>query len=503
MMFFIKKRYILISKRLYIIILLFSIILNLIVAINSSGYHQEDEHYQIVGFAEYKLGNTNEISWEYKQRIRSAVQPMLCMGIFCLLRFLHITDPFILALFLRLLTCVLSIIIIAFFVNTCLPDLKEKYWIWFLGASYFLWFLPYINVRFSSESWSGLFCLLSIALVRYASKKKKLLHYILIGLVIGIAILFRFQALLLAFGLLSWSYFIGGIKGKQFFLIIISSVLIICSGIIIDSWFYQKPTFSLYNYIEINVLKDVASFFGRLPWYYILIYIIKAPTYPIGVLLLSSIVVLAYCNPKSIYIWCISPFLLIHFLSPHKELRFLFPIANLSPIIIFLAIQYIEVLLLKLNQYILGSMVCFLLLVNIIGLIITSTKSTRKGEIEIAGYIYHRFADQKVNLITSYESDPFDPYMGFKHHFYKGKNTEVSKITSIWDLGLKNKIKKGYVNLLVISKSEYTGAETKKRLEALKMILVKNTLPDVYSFFTDLYDVSINDEQLLLYRYTN
>lgn len=474
-----------------------------IVAINSSGYHQEDEHYQIVGFAEYKLGNTNEISWEYKQRIRSAVQPMLCMGIFCLLRFLHITDPFILALFLRLLTCVLSIIIIAFFVNTCLPDLKEKYWIWFLGVSYFLWFLPYINVRFSSESWSGLFFLLSVALVQYSWDQKKIFKHILIGLVIGLAILFRFQALSLAFGLLSWCFFVGKIKGKPFLLVITSLLAVIFIGILIDSWFYQKLTFSLYNYVEINVLKDVASFFGRLPWYYILLYIVKAPIYPIGVLILSSIVVLTYRNPKSIYVWCIIPFLFIHFLTPHKELRFLFPIANLSPIVIFSAIQHSEILILRLNQYILSLMICFLLLVNTIGLIITSTKSTRKGEIEIAGYIYHRFADQKVNLITSYESDPFDPYMGFKHHFYKGKNTEVSKITSIWDLGLKNKIKKGYVNLLVISKSEYTGAETKKRLEALKMILVKNTLPDVYSFFTDLYDVSINDEHLLLYRYTN
>lgn len=491
------------SKNSHKVILLLSIILYTIVAISSSGYHQEDENYQIVGFAEYKLGNTNEISWEYKQRIRSAVQPMLCMGIFCLLRFLQITDPFILALFLRLLTCVLSIIIITFFVNTCLPDLKEKYWIWFLGASYFLWFLPYINVRFSSESWSGLFCLLSIALVQYASKKKKNLHYILIGLVIGLAVLFRFQAILLAFGLLCWCYFIGGIKGKHFFLIIISSVLIICSGIMIDSWFYHKLTFSLYNYIEINILKDVASFFGRLPWYYILIYIIKAPTFPIGVLLLSSIVVLTGCNPKSIYVWCIIPFLLIHFLTPHKELRFLFPIANLSPIVIFSAIQRSEILILKLNQYVLGAIVCLLLLINTIGLITISAKSTRKGDTEIADYIYHQFPNQKVNLITSYESDPFDPQMGFKHHFYKGKNTGVSEITSFWDSGVKNKIKNGYVNLLVISKMEFTGTESQKRLTDLKMVLVKDTLPGFYSFFINLYDGSIDEDHLLLYRCTS
>ncbi len=474
-----------------------------IIAINSSGYHQEDEHYQIVGFAEYKLGNTNEISWEYKQRIRSAVQPVLCIGVFSLLRFLHITDPFVLALFLRLLTCVLSIIIIAFFVNMCLPDLKEKYWIWFLGASYFLWFLPYINVRFSSESWSGLFFLLSVALVQYSWDQKKIFKHILIGLVIGLAILFRFQALSLAFGLLSWCFFVGKIKGKPFLLVITSLLAIIFIGILIDSWFYQKLTFSLYNYVEINVLKDAASFFGRFPWYYILLYIIKAPTYPIGVLLLSSIVVLAYCNLKSIYIWCISPFLLIHFLSPHKELRFLFPIANLSPIIIFLAVQHIEVLLLKLNQYILRLTTCFLLLINTIGLIIICTKSTRNGDTEIADYLYHKFPNQKVNLITSYESNPFNPYMGFKTNFYKNGKTEISDITSFWDPELNNKIKKGYVNLLVISKLEYTGVETQKRLEHFKMILVKNTLSSVYSCFTDLYDSSINDEQLLLYRYTN
>lgn len=328
-------------------------------------------------------------------------------------------------------------------------------------------------------------------------------RYVWLGLVIGLAILFRFQALLFAFGLLSWCCFVGKIKGKQFLLVITSIFLIISFGVVIDSWFYQKLTFSLYNYIEINVLKDAASFFGRFPWYYILLYIIKAPTYPIGLLLLSSFITVAIYNPKSIYVWCITPFLLIHILTPHKELRFLFPIANLSPVIIFLAIQFTEGLLLKLNKYVLNSIVCFLLLVNAMGLIVICTKSTRKGDTEIADYIYHKFPNQKVNLITSYESNPFNPYMGFKTNFYKNKNTEISEITSFWDPELSNKIKKGYVNLLVISKSEYTGAKTQKRLEHFKMILVKNTLPGMYSFFTDLYDGSINDGQLLLYRYIN
>lgn len=497
------KDRILFSKNSHKLILLIAIMLYTIVAINSSGYHQEDEHYQIVGFAEYKLGNTNEISWEYKQRIRSAVQPVLCMGVFSLLKFLHITDPFVLALYLRLLTGVISIIIIAFFVSTCLPDLKEKYWGYFLTTSCFLWFLPYINVRFSSESWSGLFCLLSVALVQYTWSRRTIFHCILIGLVIGFAILFRFQALSFAFGLLMWCYFVGKIKGKQFLLIITSIFLMSCLGVIIDSLFYQKLTFSLYNYVEINVLKDAASFFGRFPWYYILLYIVKAPTYPIGLLLLSSIIIVSVYNPKSIYIWCITPFLLIHVLTPHKELRFLFPIANLSPVIIFLAIQHMEVLLLKLNKYVLSSIVCLLLLINTVGLIIICTKSTRNGDTEIADYIYHKFPGQKVNVITSYESNPFNPYMGFKTNFYKNGNTEISDITSFWDPELNNKIKKGYVNLLVISKLEYTGAKTQKRLEYFKMILVKNTLPGAYSCFTDLYDSSINDEQLLLYRYTN
>lgn len=484
-----------------------------VAATNSTGYHQEDEHYQIVGFAEYRLGNTKDVSWEYKQRLRSTIQPVICMGIFSLFRAFNVTDPFYLALCLRLITAALSVAVITFFAETCLPDLSEKYRKWFLIMSFFLWFLPYINVRFSSEAWSGLLSLLSVALVKNIRKDKKDYQYALIGLVLGLAILFRFQALVFVFGILCWCIFIGKIKGRHVFIIVSSVILALLIGFLIDCWFYQKITCSLYNYIHVNVVENIASIFGRSPWYYILLYIIKAPVYPIGLLLLFSVLILLICKPTSIYLWCIIPFLILHTISPHKELRFLFPLVNFCPIIFFLAVQNVQSFILRLNRYVIGLICLFLILINAIGLIVVCTRSARKGDAEIADYIYHHFSGQKINLITSEDANPFDPQMGFKEHFYKGKYTQVNQISSLWTPDFRYHIKKGYINLLVMTHLEYTGKETQKRLEDFNFKLIKNTLPKPYDIFVKWYDDTINDRtitggvinenQLLLYRCLN
>ena len=54
----------------------------IITAFFSVGYHQLDEHYQILEFANYKLGLTypGYLAWEFDAHIRPSLQPLIAAG---------------------------------------------------------------------------------------------------------------------------------------------------------------------------------------------------------------------------------------------------------------------------------------------------------------------------------------------------------------------------------------------------------------------------------------
>ena len=55
-----------------------------VTALRSSGFHQIDEHFQILEFAAFKLGLTNqgELPWEYSAQMRPALQPAIVVLIY-------------------------------------------------------------------------------------------------------------------------------------------------------------------------------------------------------------------------------------------------------------------------------------------------------------------------------------------------------------------------------------------------------------------------------------
>jgi len=129
----------------------------LITAVNSVGYYQADEHFQILEFANYKLGNTDagKLAWEFKAEIRPALQPALAVVLIKASSIMEINNPFNQAMLLRLLSG-----ISCFF---CLLFLYRQFFKTNLNLLYYIllffsfWFVPFVFVRFSSETWSGLF----------------------------------------------------------------------------------------------------------------------------------------------------------------------------------------------------------------------------------------------------------------------------------------------------------------------------------------------------------
>src|ERR1044072_8735709 len=90
--------------------LLIALIVQIITAYFSVGFHQLDEHFQILEFANYKLGfsPSSDLPWEFRAQCRPGLQPFIAFCFAKSLLFLDIYNPFLLAFLLRLLMGLLS-----------------------------------------------------------------------------------------------------------------------------------------------------------------------------------------------------------------------------------------------------------------------------------------------------------------------------------------------------------------------------------------------------------
>jgi phosphatidylinositol glycan class B len=147
------------------IILLIAIVWYIVTAFNSNGFYHPDEHFQILEFANFKSNDSpvEDLSWEYQAKIRPTMQIWLAYSLFNVLKFFGAYNPFFAAFILRLITGMLSITAIYLFCKNTATYFKVKDLNLYLVISLFLWFVPFISVRYSSETWSGLFLILAIS----------------------------------------------------------------------------------------------------------------------------------------------------------------------------------------------------------------------------------------------------------------------------------------------------------------------------------------------------
>ena len=472
-----------------------------ITAFNSHGFYHADEHYQIIEFAGLKLGtnSTTELAWEYESQIRPALQPTVCFGILKALNFIKITDPYTQAFLLRMLTAILALIVIGYFVKQSKDQFEnEKTKKAYFLLSFLLWFIPLISVRFSSETWSGLLFLLSLGI--FLNSEKSLKKPLLIGVVLGFSFLFRFQTVFLIFGFILWLLIIK----KQFRFILkvgIGFLTVLLIGFLIDSWFYNKWVFTPWNYFYVNIIEGAASGFGVSPWYYYLEKLITFPTYFIGIPMAIAFITHIIKSPKNIFLWCIIPFFIIHSIIPHKEERFLFPIVFLFPIILITAYQ---ILLNSINSKIIANVFKYVLVVlfvavNSFGLIAMSIKSAGIGRMEITKYIHDKYRGKHINLIFCPYANPYNPWQSLPVKFYLEKNMTEVMINNLCELN-DSLYKANAENLLVIKRVDLENTECKAVVAHNNFVLIKQSLPKWEERINQYYKGFENSEIIMLYR---
>ncbi len=327
------------------IIYLLGLVIFIITAIFSYGYFHADEHFQILEFANYKLGHTpaTDLPWEFHEQIRPALQPFLAVMLFKSLSFIHINNPFTYTLILRLLTALLVWFVISK-LNIVVKEnfvSKETYKLFLIG-SFFIWYVPFISVRFSSETWGGLTFMLAVLLLIQNFKNNnnwKVFPFIIAGLLMGFSFYFRFQMGFAILGLGLWLLFIKKIHFKFWIALIVSVLVAFAVCIYIDYWFYGSLVITPYNYFEANITKHIASKWGTTPWWgYFLFYTLDSVP-PLSILLLLLFFTGIYKVPKNIFVFIAVTFLIFHIIAAHKELRFMFPISYIFLLIAFIGLD--------------------------------------------------------------------------------------------------------------------------------------------------------------------
>lgn len=314
------------KKRLWFWILLYSI-----GAWFSTGFHHFDEHFQIIEFAQYKLGynSADDLTWEFHERMRPALQPAMAYAGLKSMRAAGLTDPFLQMFLFRWLTALLSLAAAVLFYRKFeakLPLETHKRWFWLLNLG--LLILVFSRFRFSSEAWSALAMLLGLVWVVDEKQGKRLFFG---GFLLGLAFIFRFQAGIFVFGLGAWMLFIQKNTWKELGSAFSGISLAILLGVVADRWFYGEWVFTPWHYLDLNILQDRVSGFGVSPWYQYFVDLLLYGIPPFSIVLLLFGLLYPIIFPKSPVAWAVIPFVLLHVAVGHKEARFLFPAVAFLP----------------------------------------------------------------------------------------------------------------------------------------------------------------------------
>ncbi|HXC06930.1 MAG TPA: hypothetical protein VNZ86_19360 [Bacteroidia bacterium] len=308
-----------------------SLILQLLTAWFSKGYIHVDEHFQILEFANYKLGHTPaaDLPWEFAAHIRPSLQPTVAAGVMELLGLMGMHDPFISSFTLRLLIGIASWFVVCKLILLLLPSFTSKLsQTLFVCLCLFVWFVPYITVRFSSEN-AGSVCLLAGVYLLLKNQEMRDWTYgqlFFSGIFLALAFFLRFQLAFAIAGLGCWLLIGKKISIKQSLTLIVGSAIAVFLCVCIDRWFYGQWVFTPYAYFKVNILDHVAASFGTAPWWAYFTMFTETAAPPVSIALVILLVIGLYSKPLGLFSCMLIPFVLGHILLSHKELRFLLPV---------------------------------------------------------------------------------------------------------------------------------------------------------------------------------
>ncbi len=301
----------------------------------NAGFLSADEHYQIIEFAQYKLGRQSvaALAWEFGERMRPALQPWLAAVAIRLHHAAGVMSPFLIAFSLRLLSTTLGAIVALEVCLRCLRKVESR----LLRQSavfltFFLWMAPTAHGRFSSENWSGMWlaaglCLLVDALdASSIDRRRSWLLGFAAGAAWGFAFYFRFQVAAAIAGAALWALIVRRASGRLAAAMAIAFLGVCAVNALGDHWLYGVWTFTPLNYLRVNLVEGRSAAYGVSPWWLIGVYASVALIPPFSLALIVLLAAGSWYARREAIVWTVIPFLAVHTIVAHKEPRFVLPL---------------------------------------------------------------------------------------------------------------------------------------------------------------------------------
>jgi len=396
-------------------------------AIFSVGYHHLDEHYQILEFAGYKAGITplKHLCWEYGSRMRPALQPFIAWMVFSAFQLTGKADPFLVATVLRLMAAsAYFLLLLSFYKKTKPLYGSQGHPLLLLFLLFFTWYGLYAGVRFSSENASLIFLLAALLQLLPNKEPATVRHSLLFGFFLAWSFHCRFQSGFFIAGLGAWGLFIGRWKWKTLLFMATGFLFAFLLSVCLDRWLYGEWVFTPTAYFAENILNNKAAQFGVFPWYSYFEWTFFRAIPPLSLFYMLGMWLFFVLRPLNLFTWMTLPFVLVHFVVPHKELRFLFPVIPFVSMMCAASWADLETRFTSLASVWYTYLLRFLMLINgVAGLWVMLTPADTHTN--LYSYVYHQCSDS--GLLVYDAENPY--YKAAPIDFYKQPQLQVMHLS--------------------------------------------------------------------------
>lgn len=410
--------------------------------VNSVGFYYPDEHFQIIEFARWKMGTATDatIPWELNSQIRPALQPAVTMLLMRVMETVGIDNPFNQTLLLRLVMAAVTVAAIWCFIRATKDELPQSLRRPYTALSYLLWFIPFLSVRYSSETMGAAFLLFALARIigsRKAGAGDSVNVALGTGVLLCLSFEFRYQMAFAIAGIVLWSFAVRRTRAVNILAAACGFVVTLALCTLCDSAFYGNPVFAPWNYFRENILNGVAATFGTAPWYAYFGMVLRGAAPAIGALMLVAVAVAVLFHYKSPAVWAVVCFIVGHMAVAHKELRFLFPIAFFMPLFIMWLVEacmkHMKTTGRGPVRYAAIAAAVLFAVINAGGLLLEAVKSPRYGRGSVLAYLHESSSAER--MICSRQHDVFRVSSALTLEYYRRERMEVDENIDDYLLG--------------------------------------------------------------------
>ncbi|XP_044756159.1 GPI mannosyltransferase 3 [Coccinella septempunctata] len=301
-------------------------------------FYEADEYWQSLEVAHKFVFGYGYLTWEWEKGIRSYVYPVFFTILYKLLAILQLDTATLIILLPRILQAILTA-----YSDICFYEWtgRRKWAVFCIATS---WFSFYMGSRTLINSFETAISTIALSLFPWpGTGKDEKLHFLWL---VGFICIVRPTAAVMWFPLCIYHFHIT--KHSWSFLILTKYIpigtLLLMASTVLDSLAQKSFVITFYEFFKYNIIKNVATSYGTLPWYWYMSFGLPAI---LGVhlmpFLISSLVVLKnrkIHQNELVLLGTIVFTVGVFSYLPHKEFRFLMP---LLPLVLYITSRYLAV----------------------------------------------------------------------------------------------------------------------------------------------------------------